>query len=76
MKSEQAVMRPHDIVVLLKIISYGSEPWLQKPMATELVISQSELSKSIARSKNANLLDNSIPVQWLEVSQRLIVQHP
>ena len=59
MKSEQAVMRPHDIVVLLKIISYGSEPWLQKPMATELVISQSELSKSIARSKNANLLDNS-----------------
>jgi len=28
-------------------------------MATELVISQSELSKSIARSKNASLLDNS-----------------
>jgi len=59
MKSEQTVMRPHDIAVLLKIISYGSEPWLQKPMAIELVISQSELSKSIARSKNASLLDNS-----------------
>jgi len=59
MKSEQVIMRPHDIVVLLKIISYGSEPWLQKPMATELVISQSELSKSIVRSKNARLLDDS-----------------
>lgn len=59
MKSEQVMMRPHDITVLLKIISYGTEPWLQKPMATELVISQSELSKSIVRSKNAGLLDES-----------------
>jgi hypothetical protein len=59
MKSEQVVMRPHDIVVLLKIISYGNEPWLQTPMATDLVISQSELSKSMARSKNAGLLDDS-----------------
>lgn len=59
MKSEQAIMRPHDIAVLLKIISYGREPWLQQPMATELIISQSELSKSIARSKNARLLDKS-----------------
>ena len=59
MKSEQAIMRPHDIVVLLKIISYGDEPWLQKPMADDLVISQSELSKSIARSKNAGLLDDT-----------------
>ena len=59
MKSEQAIMRPHDIVVLLKIISYGEKPWLQKPMASELAISQSELSKSISRSKNARLLDTS-----------------
>lgn len=59
MKSEQVMMRPHDIVVLLKIISYGDEPWLQKPMADDLVISQSELSKSMARSKNAGLLDDT-----------------
>lgn len=59
MKSEQATMRPHDIVVLLKIISYGDESWLQKPMAIDLVISQSELSKSMARSKNAGLLDDT-----------------
>lgn len=59
MKVEQVMMRPHDIVMLLKIISYGDEPWLQKPMANDLVISQSELSKSMARSKNASLLDVS-----------------
>jgi len=59
MKSEQATMRPHDIVVLLKIISYGDEPWLQKPMSIDLVISQSELSKSMTRSKNAGLLDDT-----------------
>jgi len=59
MKSEQVIMRPHDIVVLLKVISYGDEPWLQEPMAKDLAISQSELSKSIARSKNAGLLDET-----------------
>lgn len=59
MKSEQVMMRPHDIVILLKVISYGNEPWLQAPMAKDLSISQSELSKSIARSKNAGLLDET-----------------
>ena len=59
MKQEQIAMRPHDIVVLLKIISYGEEPWLQKPMSEELMISQSELSKSMARSNYAGLLDDS-----------------
>jgi len=52
-------MRPLDIVVLLKIIAYGDTPWLQQPMAVELGISQSELSKSMARSKYAGLLDES-----------------
>jgi len=59
MKSEQVMMRPHDIVVLLKVISYADEHWLQAPMAKDLSISQSELSKSIARSKNAGLLDET-----------------
>lgn len=44
-------MRPQDIVVLLKIIAYGEEPWLQANMAKELMIGQSELSRSLKRSK-------------------------
>ena len=49
-------MSPHDIVILLKIVSYGNEPWLQKPLAEALGISQSEISKSLNRSKYAGLL--------------------
>ena len=57
MRFTQPTMRPLDIVVLLKIVAYGETPWLQQPMAVELIISQSELSKSMARSKYAGLLD-------------------
>lgn len=56
MEKRQPVMSPHDIVILLKIVSYGSESWLQQPLSEELGISQSEVSKSLARSKNAGLL--------------------
>jgi len=57
MKTQQPTMSPLDVVVLLKIISIGNQPWNQKPLAEELRMSQSEISKSIARSKYAGLLD-------------------
>ncbi|WNJ19920.1 hypothetical protein [Pontibacter sp. G13] len=56
MKGKQQIMSPHDIVILLKIVSYGNEPWFQKPLAEALGISQSEISKSLNRSKYAGLL--------------------
>lgn len=59
MSFTQAIMRPLDIVVLPKIIAYGDTPWMQQLMAVELGVSQSELSKSMARSKYARLLDES-----------------
>ncbi len=58
MKTQQITMSPQDIVVLLKIIAYGDEVWFQKPMANALCMSQSEVSKSLARSKYAGLLDS------------------
>ena len=57
MNNKQQIMSPHDIVVLLKIVSYGDKQWFQKPLAEELGISQSEVSKSLNRSKYASLLD-------------------
>jgi len=52
-------MSPQDVVVLLKIIANGNQNWLQKPLAEALYMSQSEISKSMARSKFAGLLDTS-----------------
>ena len=59
MKSQQPSMRPQDVVILLKICTYGNLPWYQKPLAEELSMSQSEVSESIARSKYAQLLDHT-----------------
>ncbi|MCF8274949.1 MAG: hypothetical protein K9I95_14075 [Flavobacteriaceae bacterium] len=59
MKAKQPIMSPLDIVVLLKIVSYANAPWKQEQLAVALYISQSEVSKSLARSKFAGLIDGS-----------------
>jgi len=57
MQQRQQIMSPLDIVILLKIVAYGDQPWFQKPLSEALGISQSEVSKSLNRSKYAGLLD-------------------
>ncbi len=57
MQLQHPSMSPQDVVVLLKIITYGNQLWSQVPLASALCMSQSEVSKSIARSKYAGLLD-------------------
>ena len=52
-------MRPQDVVILLKIASAKTKPWLAKDIATDLHISNSEVSESLNRSKMAGLLDSS-----------------
>ncbi len=49
-------MRPHDIVVLLKIAAKGNNKWLMKDLSAELNISASEISESLNRSVLAGLL--------------------
>jgi predicted transcriptional regulator len=52
-------MRPQDIPILLKIISYNKskEEWQMKNLAFQLGISQSEVSESLNRSMEAGLID-------------------
>jgi predicted transcriptional regulator len=49
-------MRPHDILILLKIAAKGTQSWYMKDLAFELEISASEVSESIHRSVIAGLL--------------------
>lgn len=51
-------MRPHDLVILLKIASKGSSFWLMKDLAHEVKISASEISDSLGRSVYAGLLSS------------------
>lgn len=48
-------MRPHDVVVLLKILSLNGG-WLNKDLSVALNISQSEISESLNRSAIAGLI--------------------
>ena len=52
-------MRPQDIAVLLKITTKEGKDWLNKDLAHELYLSQSEISESINRSKIAGLLNST-----------------
>lgn len=49
-------MRPQDIVILLKIVTYKNQHWLMKDIAHDLSISASEVSESLNRSMIAGLL--------------------
>ncbi len=52
-------MRPFDVVVLLKIISYQHSDWKIRDLATDLNISLSEISESLNRSKIGGLIDGT-----------------
>jgi len=56
MNAQKQIMKPQDVIVLLKIVNLKDKPWTQLTLADELFISQSEISASIARSKYADLL--------------------
>lgn len=72
MNGQKQIMKPQDVVILLKIINLGDNPWSQLTLADELFISQSEISQSIARSKYAGLLHiNSKKVYVLSLMEFL-----
>ena len=50
-------MRPQDIVVLLKILCYGSKSWYSKDLAKDLFLSSAEISHSLQRNANSGLID-------------------
>lgn len=55
---EHKGMRPHDIVILLKIAALKDKPWMAKDLALSLNISASEVSESLNRSRLASLISN------------------
>lgn len=52
-------MRPQDIVVLLKILTYGNSPWTLAEMSKALQISLSEVSNALERNRIAGLTNRS-----------------
>ncbi|WP_217988345.1 hypothetical protein [Aliifodinibius salipaludis] len=55
---EHKGMRPQDVVILLKIIALGDKKWFLKDLATQLNISNSEVSESLHRSVIGGLIES------------------
>jgi hypothetical protein len=55
-KSAIPAMKPQDVLVLFKLLLEDGKPWTQISIAKALMMSQSEVSESLARSGYARLL--------------------
>ncbi|MFY9307719.1 MAG: hypothetical protein WAQ28_01595 [Bacteroidia bacterium] len=55
----QEILKPQDILILLKIITLKEKEWFHHTLAHDIGISQSEVSQSLNRSKYAGLIDSS-----------------
>ncbi|MGZ5191294.1 MAG: hypothetical protein ACXWCZ_09765, partial [Flavisolibacter sp.] len=49
------MMRPQDIVILLKLVSLEDKPWQYRDLSADLFIPLSEISASLKRSEKAGL---------------------
>jgi DNA-binding Lrp family transcriptional regulator len=54
---EHKGIRPQDVVILLKIIALGDQKWYNKDIASQLGLSNSEVSESLNRSLVGGLIE-------------------
>ena len=53
------ILKPQDVVVLLKLVAIGDEPWSYQRLAVELSISQSEAHAGVRRAVAARLMSDT-----------------
>jgi predicted nucleotidyltransferase len=53
------ILKPQDVVVLLKLVALGTRPWTFQSLAMELSISQSEVHAGVRRAVAARLMTNA-----------------
>ena len=53
------ILKPQDVVILLKLVALGQEPWTYQRLAVELSISQSEAHAGVRRAVAARLMSDA-----------------
>lgn len=53
------ILKPQDVVILLKLVSSGPQPWTYQRLAVELSISQSEAHAGVRRAVAAHLMSDA-----------------
>lgn len=52
------ILKPQDVVILLKLVALGHEPWTYQRLSVELFISQSEAHAGVRRAVAAQLMSD------------------
>jgi hypothetical protein len=53
------ILKPQDVVILLKLVALGSEPWTYQRLAVELSLSPSEAHAGVRRAVAARLMSDT-----------------
>ena len=65
-------LKPQDIVVLLKLVAIGPEPWTFQRLSAELSISQSEAHACVRRAVAARLMSDASTASGRPVREALL----
>lgn len=65
------ILKPQDVVILLKLVALGPEPWTYQRLAVELSISQSEVHAGVRRAVAARLMSDATTAGGRPVLQTL-----
>lgn len=65
-------LKPQDIVVLLKLVAIGPEPWTFQRLSAELSISQSEVHACVRRAVAARLMSDASTASGRPVREALL----
>ncbi len=67
------ILKPQDIVILLKLVTLGNRPWSYSALALELGMSPSEVHSGIKRAAAARLFDTQRNVPLIRSLQEFLV---
>lgn len=53
------ILKPQDVVIMLKLVALGPQPWTYQRLAVELAMSQSEVHAGVRRAVAARLMSDA-----------------
>lgn len=66
------ILKPQDVVVLLKLVALADQPWTFQRLAVELSISQSEVHAAVRRAVAARLMSSADSSAGRPLRQQLL----
>ena len=71
--AKKKMLKPQDVMILLKVVTYEDKPFVMKDLAASLQLSPGEITFGLERCKNSGLIDaNKQNVQKLSLFEFLV----